>query len=499
VEYPDYPFARFDIHLDPVSYTDEEYRSYLQSPSWTKSETDQLLELAKRYELRWPVIYDRWMQLYHEGSSYDSKAVEGKRIEDLQYRYYSVAAALMQKHISLEAAAEAQQLAATAAASAVAVSNEPSGDDPNTKRAQDHLVIETAAARALASTEPQHQPNFQHLGSGTSNKVFDLEHERERRKQMEALWNRTKEEEEEEAALRKELKQVEAQLRKLKKSGAHILAAGTFAATGKGVGATGLVSSAASSRNPSRAATPVHPLGSSEGTSPALLDQAFVSTAPKPTPQTPYLQSGRLAPPAAGGPAGINKTLLTRMETVLQEMKIPTRPLPTKRVCDLYDSVRKDLLTLLVLQKNSLQAEGLVASKRLKLAKLDGNVRALDEETLLGISMGGSPSSQASAAARAKSGGPARSKSKTASSAAHVPKSKEAGNKGREDATAVAANKRPGGKQARKPSTKRKRKIETPTAGGTAAVAAGDAAGKGSAASSSDTKPPAKKKSKKSG
>jgi hypothetical protein len=51
----------------------------------------------------------------------------------------------------------------------------------------------------------------------------------------------------------------------------------------------------------------------------------------------------------------------------------------------LYDTVRKDILTLLILQKTTLQKEGLVATKRLKLAKRGGNVRVVDEETLLGI------------------------------------------------------------------------------------------------------------------
>ena len=63
VDYPDYPYAKFDIHLDSIAYTDEEYRDKLQHESWTKSETDQLMELARKFELRWPVIYDRWFDL----------------------------------------------------------------------------------------------------------------------------------------------------------------------------------------------------------------------------------------------------------------------------------------------------------------------------------------------------------------------------------------------------------------------------------------------------
>jgi DNA methyltransferase 1-associated protein 1 len=182
--------------------------------------------------------------------------------------------------------------------------------------------------------------------------------------------------------LRKELRVVEAQLRKLKKSGGHLLAA---AASGVGGGANvSAISSAASSRNPSRSVSPVNIAENSQ-----VLDQSFASTAPVPMPKTPYLQSGRLVPPATG-PNGINKSLLQRMDHILGELHIPPRPIPTKRVCDLYDAVRKDILTLITLQKLTMQREGTLQSKRVKLAKLGGaslppEDRALDEEKLLGI------------------------------------------------------------------------------------------------------------------
>ena len=453
VEYPDYPYARFDIHLDPVTYSPEEYRRYLTSDSWTKSETDQLLEFARRFELRWPVIYDRWIELFYPrinnrvqppaDNNDDDNDDEMRKLEDLQHRYYSVAALLTQSRISQEAATEAQALASAAP--------EPS-DGP--KAAAEHLLMETAAARALASSDPQHQPLMHNLGAGISNKTFDLTHERERRAHMEVLWNRTKEDEVEEAELRKELKQVEAQLRKVKKSGGHILAA----ATGGGGGSK--LNSASSSRNTSRAATPVP--GTSE-LQPAVLDQAFASTAPTPTPQNPYLQSGRLFPPSMGGAAGLNKALLTRMDTVLEELEVPKTVLPTKRVCDAYDTVRKDILTLLVLQKNALQKEGLVQSKRLKLAKMGGNVRVVDEETLLGITPPPAPASASAAAAnRTKT---TKSKSKSSSYGGGGSGGKHASSKTKSSsATDDALNKSdlkdtPGGKQSRKPGTaKRKRK-----------------------------------------
>jgi len=398
VEYPDYPYARFDIHLDPLSYTLEEYEKYLQSDSWTKSETDRLMDLARQLELRWPVIHDRWIEIFdmekQSGDGNDPPKTQ-RNVEDLQFRYYQVAALINQARIVTEAQLEAQMLNSAS----------PDPNDPDPKAATDHLLYETAAARHLATIDPSQQPLITITGTGTSNKVFDLNYEKERRAFLEAQWNRTKEEEMEEAALRRELKQIEAQLRKMKKSGAHILEARKLGVAS--CGTTALPGSAASSRNPSRSVSPLPgasavgagAAGTITGEPPAAaaLDSAFASTAPVPVPGIPYLQSGRLVEPATGGAAGLNKTLLSRMEAVLHELKVPPQLLPTQRNCDLYDAVRKDIVTLLILQKNVLQKEGLLQKKRMGVEKLLGSAAAaggaptspskmiVTEETVMGI------------------------------------------------------------------------------------------------------------------
>jgi DNA methyltransferase 1-associated protein 1 len=368
VEYTDYPYAKFDIHLDPVTYTDDEYARFLKSDAWTKSETDKLMEMARRFELRWAIIHDRWCGYYHSMEDDDPSS---RKIEELMYRYYSVAAVLAQTRISQEAAAEVQALS-----NAVP---DPATQDP---KVVETLLMETAAAKALATAPPQHQPLISNLGTGSSNKTFDIVHERERRAYMDVVWNRSKADELEEMELRNELKLIDAQLRKLKKAGGHIIAASNgnpSAAGGPKVSTAPL-----SSRAPSRSVSPVP--GANIADSPAILDQCFLSTAPTPMPKTPYLQSGRLLPPATGGAVGLNKSLLARMDVVLAELKVSPRPLPTKRVCDVYDSVRKDILTLLTLQKVLLQKEGNLQAKRVKLSKMVmGSDRVLDEEALLGI------------------------------------------------------------------------------------------------------------------
>ena len=575
VDYPDYPYAKFDVHLDAISYTDEEYRDKLQHDTWTRSETDHLMELVRKLELRWPVIYDRWFESYHystadnteatttadtadtnnksnkedeEKTSGDddmttnknnnnknmpAQAAVSRKMEDLQHRYYTVAAILTQHRIAQEAAQEAKALAATVPVNAT------TNLDPTAKAAAaDALLGDTAAARVLAAADPRHQPLIHNLGTGSSNKVFDLNYEKERRAHLELLWHRTKEEEEEELNLRKELRLVETQLRKLKKTGGHILAA--VDATGGTSGAA--AGGAASSRDVSRSASPAVAAATAENVlssnSPeALLDQCFASTAPVPTPGTPYLQSGRLAPPATGGSTGLNKTLLGRMDGVLEELKIPERPIPTKRVCDMYDVVRKDILTLLTLQKMVLQKEGQLQSKRMKLSKMGGSIQVADEETALGIprpqppptpipttpaagassvstakskkstggkgkgasggtggskKAGGGKSAKASAAgaaggtgtskgkAEGKSKGGTKSgdgKAKTSASTATAPGGKQAPATGGKQAPGAGGKQMPGGKQApggkaKKPASKRKRKAEAKSPAAASAAAA---------------------------
>lgn len=430
VEYTDYPYAKFDIHLDPVTYTDEEYATYLTSDSWTKSETDKLMEFARKYELRWPVIHDRWFGHYE---AEEGNVPASRHCEDLQQRYYSVAAILSQIRISQEAAAEAQALSAVVL-------------DPNVEDAKEKiesLLLETAAARVLATSNPKNQPLINNVGTGSTNKMFGSAHEHGRREHLDRLWARSKEEEIEEMALRKELKIIEAQLRKLKKTGGHILAASQSA-----VSVPSRLPSAPSSRGPSRSVSPVPGAKAPANNildNPDILDRSFASTAPTPMPQNPYLQSGRLAPPATGGSAGLNKTLLTKMDQVLAELKVPNVPLPTKRVCDVYDSVRKDALTLLTLQKMLMQKEGNLQAKRVKLSKMGvGTGRVMDEEALLGITPPPPAPAPAPAAASKTSKASRPSKSKPSASSGRS-KSNTGGSKSNSQKNSAGSKSNAGG------------------------------------------------------
>ena len=56
----DYAFARFNKKVKVLSYDDDEYTKHLAHPAWEKAESDLLFELCRRFDLRWPVIHDRF-------------------------------------------------------------------------------------------------------------------------------------------------------------------------------------------------------------------------------------------------------------------------------------------------------------------------------------------------------------------------------------------------------------------------------------------------------
>ncbi|KAF3109587.1 swr complex subunit [Orbilia oligospora] len=81
----DYQFAKFNIKINLLEYSDAEYDAVLKDDDWSRQETDYLFRLIKEYDLRWVVIADRF-------------EFEGKdrTMEDLKARYYSVCRNVME-------------------------------------------------------------------------------------------------------------------------------------------------------------------------------------------------------------------------------------------------------------------------------------------------------------------------------------------------------------------------------------------------------------------
>lgn len=98
----DSAFAKFNVVVSTPQYSEDQYHANLQNDDWTKEETDYLLQLARDFDLRWPLIWDRYD---YSSPPPDGEAVNGdtavvparkpRTMEDLKARYYEVAAKMM--------------------------------------------------------------------------------------------------------------------------------------------------------------------------------------------------------------------------------------------------------------------------------------------------------------------------------------------------------------------------------------------------------------------
>ncbi|KAL6921870.1 hypothetical protein FSST1_005896 [Fusarium sambucinum] len=104
-ELEDSAFAKYNVQVSVPQYSEGQYQQSLQHADWTKEETDYLLELAQDFDLRWPLIWDRyeWNPPATNGEADDdgdeSKAIvpatRSRTLEDLKARYYEVASKMM--------------------------------------------------------------------------------------------------------------------------------------------------------------------------------------------------------------------------------------------------------------------------------------------------------------------------------------------------------------------------------------------------------------------
>lgn len=104
-EVDDSAFAKFNVQVNIPKYDDEQYESKLKNEDWTKEETDYLMQTARDFDLRWPLVWDRYEYQPTpppETEGADSTAlvpeIKPRTLEDLKARYYDVAAKMMAVH-----------------------------------------------------------------------------------------------------------------------------------------------------------------------------------------------------------------------------------------------------------------------------------------------------------------------------------------------------------------------------------------------------------------
>lgn len=79
-----YPFAKFNKVIDIPTFTDEQYEKYFKVENWTLEETRHLFDVCKRFDIRWPIVHDR----------FDREKYGLRSMEDLKERFYAITAEL---------------------------------------------------------------------------------------------------------------------------------------------------------------------------------------------------------------------------------------------------------------------------------------------------------------------------------------------------------------------------------------------------------------------
>lgn len=105
-ELEDSAFSKYNVQVDVPQYSEHQYTEILQNDDWTKDETDYLMQLVKDYDLRWPIVWDRYGYSPPKPPAGDSDTKgndtamvqypKNRSMEDLKARYYKVAAKMME-------------------------------------------------------------------------------------------------------------------------------------------------------------------------------------------------------------------------------------------------------------------------------------------------------------------------------------------------------------------------------------------------------------------
>ncbi|KAG5297492.1 DNA methyltransferase 1-associated protein DMAP1 [Histoplasma ohiense] len=96
-----YAFAKYNVKAQiPKRYTDDQYNRYLKSHTWSREETDYLMDLVEEYDLRWVVIADRYEYppnppLTNSDSTALVTTTRRRTMEEMKSRYYTVAANML--------------------------------------------------------------------------------------------------------------------------------------------------------------------------------------------------------------------------------------------------------------------------------------------------------------------------------------------------------------------------------------------------------------------
>ncbi|XP_049867847.1 DNA methyltransferase 1-associated protein 1 [Pectinophora gossypiella] len=294
----EYPFAQFNKQVSIPSYSESEYNQYLKSEDWSQGETDHLMDLCQRFDLRFIVIHDRW----------DRAAFRDRSIEDLKERYYNICGILSK------------------------VKTNPWSNTVTMVNGEKRIY------------------------------QYDAEHERKRKEQLKRLFDRTQEQIEEEQMLLAELKKIEARKRERERKtqdlqklisradSGNILATNNVSAT-EGAATPSSAAATIARRHDrklqkKKLSTQQRPLRAVESVTVEWSGIKF----PEARGTGVWLRSQRMKLPP-----GVGQRKTKAIEQELRLMNIDIAPTPTESICKHFNELRSDLALALDL-KNALTA-----------------------------------------------------------------------------------------------------------------------------------------------
>lgn len=293
IQYTDYPYAKFNIKMEPIRYTDEEYALCLTNSKWSRSETDYLMHVTHKYDMRWPVITDRYA------------FIPARRTEEIQERYLDIVTKLN----NLRAPPGSSSSSSSGSAGAASEDTVRFAVKHETERRQ----IQNQSQSAMAAEEAAIMRDIQAV-EGSIRGVKG-------RKRAAAVAARRA------AAAPQGGAMVEADPNIVLFTESEALEIAADAA------ATAAVTADGASSSPVAVAAAAAAASALEQESLAVLS-------------LPCLQSTRLRPPEAN--ARLSNVLLQKLQILLLELGVvSTDLLPTMAVCDLYDLIRRDAVALL--------------------------------------------------------------------------------------------------------------------------------------------------------
>jgi len=302
-------YSKLGKKLEIAKYTDKEYDELIAdlNPSWTRRETDKLMKLCERYELRFVVIADRFM-----------KYKEYKRsTEELKDRYFSIAKCLL----------------------------EARGDVAN------QLV----------------------------KKPYNMDYEVKRKANLEKIFQRTVDHQNTEKTFLEEAKKIDQRIKREEKEQKNLNKLMSKEGIADNLGQNDQDTFSTYRRQPF--------ITKSSGLMKAA-PFAVVNTGSDSPMHSPSGRGGRrdrgsgvyLRSQLMNAPLPIPEKAQKKLDTILEELGVPKKLVPTEAVLRVYDNLRKEILALLSLEKHVQKKEKEQQNLKKKEAELEKAIKQMQSQ-----------------------------------------------------------------------------------------------------------------------